>query len=66
MRLTSMATEKDSIIEMIKSLPNDVSMEDIIEAIYVRLKIEKGLKDSEEGKLFTHEEAKERLARWLK
>ena len=60
-----MATEKDNIIEMIKALPNDVSMEDIIEAIYVRQKIQKGLKDSDEGKLFTHEEAKERLTKWL-
>ncbi len=61
-----MATEKENIIEMIKALPNDVSMEDIIEAIYIRQKIQKGMKDSEEGRLFTHEEAKERLAKWLK
>jgi predicted transcriptional regulator len=61
-----MATEKENIIEMIKALPNDVSMEDIIEAIYVRQKIQKGLKDSDEGRLFTHEEAKERLVKWLK
>ena len=61
-----METEKENIIEMIKTLPNDVSMEDIIEAIYVRQKIEKGLKDSEEGKLYTHEEAKQRLSKWLK
>ena len=61
-----MATEKENIIEMIKTLPNDVSMEDIIEAIYIRQKIQKGLKDSEEGRLFTHEEAKERLKKWLK
>ena len=64
--LNKMTTEKENILEMIKTLPNDISMEDIIEAIYVRQKIEKGLKDSEEGKLFTHEEAKERLAKWLK
>jgi len=61
-----MATEKENIIEMIKSLPNDVTMEDVMEAIYVRQKIEKGLKDSKEGRLYTHEEAKERLAKWLK
>jgi len=60
-----MATEKENIIEMIKSLPDDASMEDIIEAIYVRKKIEKGLKDSEEGKLYTHEEARELLKKWL-
>ena len=60
-----MATEKEYIIEMLKNLPDDVSMEDIIEAIYVRKKIEKGLKDSEEGNLYTHEEAKELLKKWL-
>ena len=59
-----MATEKENIIEMLKNLPDDVSMEDIIEAIYVRKKIEKGLKDSEEGNLYTHEEAKELLKKF--
>ena len=61
-----MATEKENILKMIQDLPDDISMEDIIEAIYIRKKIEKGLKDSNEGKLYTHEEAKERLAKWLK
>lgn len=56
-----MATEKEDIIEMIKYLPNDVTMEDIIEAIYIRKKIEKRLKDSKEGRLYSHEEAKDRL-----
>ncbi len=60
-----MATEKENIINMIKDLPDDVSMEDIIEAIYIRQKIEKGLKDSEEGRVYTHEEAKELLKKWL-
>jgi len=61
-----LATEKENIIEMIKTLPNDVGMEDIIEAIYVRQKIQKGLKDSSEERIYTNEEAKERLAKWLK
>jgi len=60
-----MATEKENIINMIKNLPDNVSMEDIIEAIYVRKKIEKGMKDSEEGRVYTHEEAKEILKKWL-
>ncbi|TFF95743.1 MAG: hypothetical protein EU547_07185 [Promethearchaeota archaeon] len=61
-----MATEKELIMEMIKSLPDDITMEDIIEAIYARQKIERGLKDSQEGKSYSLEEAKERLAKWLK
>ena len=61
-----MATQKENIIQMIKSLPDDINLEDIIEAVYVRQKIEKGLKDWKEGNLYTHEEAKERLEKWLK
>ena len=59
-------TEKENILQMIKNLPDNVSMEDIIEAIYVRKKIEKGLKDSKEGRLYSNEEAKEILKKWLK
>jgi len=61
-----MATQKENIIQMIKKLPDDISLEDIIEVIYVRQKIEKGLKDSKEGNLYTNEEAKELLEKWLK
>ena len=60
-----MATEKEEIIKMIKDLPDNISMEDIIEAIYVRQKIMKGLKDSDEGRVYTNEEAKEKLKKWL-
>ena len=60
-----MATEKENIMQMIKDLPDDVSMDDIIEAIYVRQKILKGLRDSEEGRVYSHEEAKEILKKWL-
>jgi len=61
-----MATQKENNIQMIKNFLEDISLEDIIEAIYVRQKIEKGLKDSKEGNLYTYEEAKERLEKWLK
>ncbi len=61
-----MATEKEDIISMLKNLPDDISLDEILDAIYVRQKVLKGLKDSEEGNLYTHEEAKEILEKWLK
>ena len=66
LRQNLMVPEKENILKMIQNLPDDISMEDIIEAIYVRKKIEKGLKDSKEEKLYIPKEAKERLAKWLK
>ena len=61
-----MATDKENIISMLRELPDDISLDEIIEAIYVRQKILKGLKDSEEGNLYTHEEAKKILEKGLK
>lgn len=61
-----MATDKENILQMLKDLPDDVSMDDIIEAIYIRQKIQKGLKDSEDGLVYSHEEAKCILIKWLK
>lgn len=61
-----MATDKEDILTMIKQLPDDVSVEDILDAIYVRQKISKGLKDSEEGKVYTTDEARAILEKWLK
>lgn len=33
--------------------------------LYVRSKIEKGLKDIDEGNVLTHKEVKQRMAPWL-
>ena len=56
-----MATEKikDQIISFIKTLPDDVSVEDIMYHLYVREKIFHGLKDADEGKKVSNEKAKE-------
>lgn len=40
---------KELALEIINDLPDDVSMGDIIEALYVRMKVEKALKDVEKG-----------------
>lgn len=34
-----MATDKETIMEMIKNLPDNVSAEDIMEAIFIRQKM---------------------------
>ena len=52
--------KKELAIQTINQLPNeDVSINDIIEALYIRIKIEKGLKDIENGNTITHDELKQ-------
>ena len=58
-----MATEKENIIEMIKELPDDSTLEDIMYHLYAREKILRGLKDADEGRIIFNEEIKEHLAK---
>mgnify|MGYP001082192595 CR=1 FL=1 len=56
-----MPSAKEESIQLIQSLPDHVSWDDIIYEMYVKKKIEKGLKDVEEGNLVSHEEVKKRF-----
>lgn len=52
--------------EVIDSLPDEVSMDDIIHALYVRAKFEHGERQIREGRGLTHEAAKKRLQKWVR
>ena len=60
-----MNTAKEQVRKMLDQLPDDASFEDIQYHIYVREKIEHGLKDIQEGHVLTQEEVEERMSKWL-
>ena len=55
---------KELVMEVTNSLPDSATFDDIIEAIYTRLKIEKGLKDSVQGNGLTTEELIKEIEKW--
>lgn len=59
-------TIKESIISMLKDMPDNSTLEDIMEFLYVKQKILKGQQQLEAGQFYTHEEAKELMAEWVK
>ncbi len=61
-----MANTKHAVIELIEELDDTCSLEDIQYHLYVRQKIEQGLNALENGNYYTHEQVKEKLAKWLK
>jgi hypothetical protein len=61
-----MSTIKEAIISMLKDMPKNSTLEDIMESLYVKQKILKGQKQLESDQFYTHEEAKEIMAEWLK
>lgn len=57
-----MAKAKAEAIEMIKQLPDDVATSAIMEELFFKQQVEKGLQDVAEGRVLTHQELKERMA----
>ena len=60
-----MSIAKEEVRKMLDQLSDDVSFEDIQYHIYVREKIEHGLKDIEEGRVLNQEEIERRMSKWL-
>jgi len=60
-----MSKAKEEVRKMLDQIPDDASFEDIQYHIYVCQKIERGLKDIEEGRVLTQEEVERRMSRWL-
>lgn len=58
-------TTKEAIIELIRKLPDDATIDDVMGELYVRRSIEEGLRELDEGQGIPHEEVKQRLAKWL-
>jgi predicted transcriptional regulator len=57
-------TAKEEVQNILNALPDTASFEDIQYHIYVREKIERGLRDAENGNTVSHEEAERRLSKW--
>lgn len=56
---------KEEIIQMIKNMPENISTDDIMEKLFERIKIESAMQQIEEGQGVSHDEVKEKFAKWL-
>jgi predicted transcriptional regulator len=53
-----MSTAKEEAINLITRLPEEASWDDIMYEMYVKKKIELGIKAADEGRVVPHEEVK--------
>ena len=60
-----MAGVKQQMIHFAEQLPDDATWDDVMAQLYFKLKVDSGLKDLDEGKSVSHEQARERMAKWL-
>lgn len=57
---------KEKVLQSIQDLPNEFSLDDVVEKLILLEKIEIGLQQVEEGKLLTTQEARQKFEKWLK
>lgn len=63
--MTTMETAKEQVQQILQMLPEDASLEDIQYHIYVRQKIQQGIDDEQAGRVVSHADVQQRLAKWL-
>ncbi|MCR4321460.1 MAG: hypothetical protein NUV74_14125 [Candidatus Brocadiaceae bacterium] len=60
-----MAEIKQQVIQIIQSLPDDVTLDDIMAELYFKLQVDAGLKELDEGEGIPHKEVEKRMSKWL-
>lgn len=58
-------TAKEKVLQAIRELPDEMTIEEAMERLYFLYKIEKGLRQADSGQKISHAEAKKRLQKWL-
>ena len=59
-------TTKEKVIKVVRDLPDDASLEDVMERLLFLAKIEKGLQQADAGRTIPHDKIKKKMAKWLK
>jgi predicted transcriptional regulator len=54
------------LIQTVKELPEDASIEDAMESLLFLAKIEKGIAQADAGKTLSHRQVRAKMRRWLK
>ena len=59
-----MSAIKKQVLDIVKSLPDDVTLDDILAELYFKAQVDSGLKELDEGKGIPHEEVEQRMSKW--
>ena len=57
---------KEQVLKAIQELPQNASIEDAMEKLYLIYKVDRGIKQADSGQKISQEEAKKRMEKWLK
>ena len=61
----SMLKTKEEVINMVKQMPEEVNVVDIMAELYFCQKVNRGLENLDKGKSISHKQVKQRMKKWL-
>jgi hypothetical protein len=56
---------KEQVIKLVETLPEEVTVDDIMRELYFKIQVDKGLQELDEGMGILHNQVERRLSRWL-
>ncbi len=59
------SNEKENILGVINNLPQDTSIEEAMERLYLLSRIERGCREADNNIKLSHSDAKKRMEKWL-
>ena len=59
-----MPSAKEETIRLLKELPYNSTFEEIQYHLYVRQKIQRGIEDIEDGRIYSQEDMEKRMEKW--
>ena len=61
----AMGQVKKAVLDLVKKLPADCTLEDVQYQLYVGQKVERSTQAAAAGRVTSHEQVKKRLSKWL-
>ena len=60
-----MSSVKRAVLDLVRTLPDDCTLEDVQYQLYVRQKVERSMEAAAAGRVHSHGQVKKRLSKWL-
>ena len=60
-----MGRVKRAVLDLVKTLPDNCTIEDVQYRLYVRQKVQRSMEAADAGRVHSHEQVKKRLSKWL-
>lgn len=60
-----MPLTKEKVIELIKGLPDDITLDDIMDELYFKSQVDEGLAQLDRGEGIPHVDVEQRMSKWL-